>query len=368
MLIKKLSLILSLFMISSIAFADASEAVIDSGDGTLFNAITLDEEGNPVLAYWNLNEGELRVARCTDPNCQGSIETSSIAEGNAGFFFLNIVLDAENRPYVSYYDNESESVKIAICEDASCDEVTTLPLFESSGQESAIQLDENGYPVIAYYTGSELRLIRCEAAACEESTTNRIVEDNSSSNPSLDLQLDAEGSPMIAFARNISEDLNFFHCDSASCDGLAAIVPIDDDDFGSIDQISMAVNSEGNAVIAYYSLADNGLMLAICDDAFCGDVSVQKITEMRTSANISLALDEEDRPIIAYLEAIPGDLHLLSCSDAECEDSQDTPLSYKGQFVNLVLDADYYPVISLDNFGSRDKGLAVIHCDSRNCE
>jgi hypothetical protein len=362
---RKLSLVLCLFMISSLVFAHA-EAVIDSGDSTLFNAIALDAEGNPVLAYWNLNEGELRLARCTDPNCQNAQDVKTVAEGS--FYYITLVIDADNRPYISYYRDENSSVEIAICADAACDEVTIVPLYESSdrGQQASMVLDENGYPIIAYVTGEQLRLVRCEAVACQESRSINLVEEDSS-NPSLDLELDADGNPMIAFARNISNDLSFLRCDSPSCDGLGIVVPIDDDDFGSVDQISMAVSSEGTPVIAYYSLSENGLMLAICEDLFCGDVTVQKIAEMRSTANLSLVLDDEDRPIIAYLEA-SADLHLLSCEDANCEDSVDTALEFQGQFVNLVLDADDYPIMSFDNFGARSKGLAVIHCDNRSCE
>ena len=95
---------------------------VDSGGNVVgqFTSITLGADGLPVISYYDLISGDLRVAKCVIAACTGaSTRTTVDSAGNVGLY-TSITLGADGRPVISYFDNTNFHLKVAKCTSATC--------------------------------------------------------------------------------------------------------------------------------------------------------------------------------------------------------------------------------------------------------
>ena len=138
-----------------------------AGDVGEFASLAIGADGNPVIAYYKRSSGDLRVARCNDPACAGGNEKRSTvsAAGDVGqWASLGVGLDG--RPAVAFYDATLHFLKIARCNDPACtggnEKVTTLDSAGDVGQYASLAIGVDGVPVVAYFdaTNSKVKVAR----------------------------------------------------------------------------------------------------------------------------------------------------------------------------------------------------------------
>jgi hypothetical protein len=97
-----------------------------------YTSLQLDSSGYPVISYWDTANGDLRVMHCNDPNCTGGDE-SMTAPDTAGIVgdYTSLVLDSDGYPLISYYDLSNGDLKLLHCGDANCMISNTAPTVEA---------------------------------------------------------------------------------------------------------------------------------------------------------------------------------------------------------------------------------------------
>ena len=119
------------------------------------------------------------MLHCNDANCDPAVNGAESIEspdtgGDVGRF-TSLVLDDNGFPVVSYYDNSNDDLKVLHCNDANCDpavngaESTESPDTEGGnvGQYTSLVLDDNGFPVVSYYRSggtNDLKVLHCSDA------------------------------------------------------------------------------------------------------------------------------------------------------------------------------------------------------------
>ena len=100
----------------------------DTADGRSTSMLTLDAGGNPVVSYWDLTDSDLKVLHCNDANCAGGDDSISSPDtvGEVGRQ-TSLALDAGGNPVVAYYDLTNGDLKVLHCATQTCGPLAPTP-------------------------------------------------------------------------------------------------------------------------------------------------------------------------------------------------------------------------------------------------
>jgi len=87
------------------------------GGGTVggYTSIAIGADGRPLIAYYESNLGDLKLARCNNATCSNGAAIRTVdGPGNVGVG-LDIAMSDSGQAYIAYGDNTNENLKLAIC-------------------------------------------------------------------------------------------------------------------------------------------------------------------------------------------------------------------------------------------------------------
>ena len=138
-------------------------AVIDSdmkGENDTLR-IEIAPDGYPIIAYHA--DRTFKVAKCLDPECSQP-EINVVAQTGPIWNQPSIGFTPEGSPVLAFW-GVGRVLTIAVCQDNACGE-TSMTAFDSTVGNFTMVLDEDGFPVVAFYRDGGLQLARCTDPAC----------------------------------------------------------------------------------------------------------------------------------------------------------------------------------------------------------
>ncbi len=346
------------------------------GDVGAHTSLALDASGNPVVSYYDVTNGNLKVMHCNDRNCSGGGESITAANtaGDVGWS-VSQVLDASGNPVVSYYDVTNGNLKVLHCSNPNCSSGNSITSPDTAGDvgvHTSLALDAFGRPVVSYLdvTNGKLKVLHCGNSNCSSGNSITSPDTAESVGWFTSLALDTLGNPVISYYDAGILNLKVLHCGNPRCTGGNSITSPDTGGTVGL-YTSLALDSSGKPVVSYYDGTNSALKVLHCGNANC--TSGNSITSPDTAGNVghytSLALDASGKPVVSYYRFDTGDLKLLQCGDANCTGgnsitSPDTAGTV-GSFASLALDSSGYPVVSY--YDSTNGNLKLLHCNDRLC-
>ena len=356
-------------------YAIDSTVSLDTVIDPSWSSLQLDSNGNPVIGYYDYNGYDLKVILCGDATCSsGNIINSPDTIDNVGGG-PSLQLDLNGYPVISYYDYTNGNLKVLHCGNEDCSIITSIQSIDTVGlvgQDSSLQLDSNGYPVISYYDGtnSNLKIIHCGDEDCLIISSVQSPDTIGVVGSYTSLQLDSDGFPVISYYDNTNSALKVLHCGDEDCSIISSVQS--PDTVGLVGwYTSLQLDSNGFPVVSYYDATNGDLKILHCGDEDCSSGNI--ITSPDTVGNVgqttSLQLDSNGYPVVSYYDATNGDLKVLHCGDEDCSsgntiESPDTTGDV-GLYTSLQLDSNDNPVISYMDATNGD--LKILYCDDPNC-
>ncbi len=248
-----------------------------------------------------------------------------------------------------------------------------------------IELDSNGYPVIAYtdYTDYDLLVTHCNDKDCKgDDESLQVVYAIGTTGYYPSLKLDANGYPVIAFYDSSGGNLMLVHCNDVNCAGSNESIEIIESTNDTGYYPSLQLDGSGYPVISYYYGSGADLKLVHCNDVNCAgsNENINTVDSTGTVGNYqngnSLVLDGSGYPVIAYNDDTNNDLKIAHCNDANCAGSNESltaPLSVSADDSGLYskalqLDGSGYPMVSFANVTATPTYYSTyLHCSDANC-
>ena len=155
------------------ACTGASTLTIIDGAGSVgrYSSITLGADGLPVISYYDGANSFLRVAKCGNAACTGASTVTIVDNVGSVGLDTSITLGADGLPIISYYNITNGNLKVAKCVNATCTGASIVSTLDSAGTVgsfTSITLGVDGLPVVSYYdsTNSDLKVAKCTSATC----------------------------------------------------------------------------------------------------------------------------------------------------------------------------------------------------------
>jgi hypothetical protein len=93
------------------------------GSGGRYTSLALDSSGNPVISYFDSAMASLKLLRCSTPDCGNTFIRPAVAGpdrfGRVGQF-TSLRLDAAGVPIIAYYDISNGDLKVLRCRNTAC--------------------------------------------------------------------------------------------------------------------------------------------------------------------------------------------------------------------------------------------------------
>ena len=204
------------------------ERSIESPDTGVYDhhtSLILDAAGNPVVSYHDVTNGDLKVLRCGNVTCStGNTIARPDTAGVVGVT-SSLVLDPSGRPVVSYFDVTNGDLKVLHCYTPDCatgGTVERAAVPGTVGLWTSLALDAAGKPVISYLdaTNSALKVVHCDIASCADGQISVTVDNAGDVGSYSSLALDAAGNPVISYydgTLDVDGDLKLVHCGNPTC-------------------------------------------------------------------------------------------------------------------------------------------------------
>ncbi|MEY3990372.1 MAG: hypothetical protein RI985_1453 [Chloroflexota bacterium] len=219
------------------------------------SSIALNAAGIPFISYYDATNGDLKLAICNNKTtCDSPTRIPVDTVGNVGDY-TSIALNAAGIPFISYFDLNNGDLKLAICNNSTtCDdpELVLIESLEYVGTYSSIELTSAGIPVISYAdeTNTDLKLVICNDAIDCDTPVIKALDSTGVVGYYSSLALDANDIAHVSYIDDANGDLKLAICsDAYSCaTNTTSII----DSAGMVGYYTaIAINSAGTPVISY---------------------------------------------------------------------------------------------------------------------
>jgi hypothetical protein len=195
-----------------IACTSATLKTLDhSGNVGQYSSLTIGIDKLPLITYYDVTNGDLKIAHCTDVICEAAtitVLTFLQAEENVGQY--TSVTIAGGQGLISYYDATDHYLKSALCPDLPCTEPTLTTTPDKSGdvgQYSSVTIGMDSRPLISYYdaTNGDLKAAHCDDVICSSAKITTLIS-KGDAGQFTSIAVGADGLALISYYDVTKED------------------------------------------------------------------------------------------------------------------------------------------------------------------
>ncbi len=284
-------------------------------------SVAIGSDGLGLISYSFSNN--LHVAHCSNVACTSAVKTTldTIINSSMRMMGSSIVIGVDGLGIISYFNEDTDKLTVAHCENVLCTDATITPLDSASGQTS-ITVGGDGLALISYARSqAALKTAHCENLACTSATITTHIGDIPNSGGQIHITTGADGLGLIAFDAPVQNgrELRVAHCQDAACASVA-ISTVDRGGVGGTQSIT--IGDDGLGFISYNATLgnENGVKVAHCEDIACTSAITSVLdTFANAGRDIAVTIGSDSLPLISYVPGIPSitnGLRVAHCANA----------------------------------------------------
>ena len=166
--------------------------------------MTIGADGLGLISYYDLTNGDLKVAHCTNVACT-SATTQTLDEAGTVGHHTSVTVGADGLGLISYLDVSNFDLKVAHCANVACTSATTQTLDGTGtnvGQYTSVTVGADGLGLISYFDGTNgnLKVAHCANVACTSATT-QALDSTGNVGQYTSVTVGADGLGLISYLR-----------------------------------------------------------------------------------------------------------------------------------------------------------------------
>lgn len=298
----------------------------------LIPVLAIGNDGFPVIAYREGN-GALRVAKCADVACTGSVTRTTVVPGAVpGVDSLSIAVPVDGNPVIAFRDLTSGGVlRIAKCNDPACaggnEDVNAIATAGNNvARDAQLVIGSDGFPVIAHedVSNSNLLVTKCDDAACKGGGEVTVTADSSPNIVGYHAQIAirANGRPLITSIDATSGTLRVVDCQNLGCSASpVAVVGDNGKAIGAFSQ-ALTLGLDGLPTLVFVNGTDGSLRTARCADDHCFAGTANYATLDDPGADLrglSAVTAPDGTALVAYHDFTNFRLKVVKCGSRNCQ-------------------------------------------------
>ncbi len=324
----------------------------------------LSTDGTPVIPYFDTTgpNGQLNVVKCGNTDCSSgntitTVDSASISMGR----YTSVAISTDGFPVISYYDLTNGDLRVAKCTDIYCTSTTTtLTTVDDGGANvvgirTSLAIGTDGLPVISHHddTSGDLEFVKCGNAACSSGNSTTTLDSTGDVGDFASLAIGTDGAPVISYFDLTNGDLKVIKCGNTACSAGNTITTLDSSVAVIGKHTSLAIGTDGFPVISYYNETDGDLKVMKCGNTSCSSgnssTTVDTTDDIGQYTSIKLAVD--GFPVISYADITNEDLKVLKCGNAACSSGNaiytpDPSTNPVGTFTAIGISKDGSPYVA----------------------
>ncbi len=305
--------------------------VISNPDSTgtvgRYSSIAIGADGLGLISYYDVSNGDLKVAHCIDARCTGATLSTIDAGGDVGQY-TSIAIGADGLGLISYYDVTNANLRVAHCDNLACTSAasTTLDSTGDKGQYTSVTINGVGLGLVSYYdaTNANLRVAHCNNLACTSATITT-VDSTGDVGQYTSIATGSDGFGLITYADVGISTVKVAHCSNVACTSTDSIEVVD----YTAALSAVAVGADGLGLIAYYQgSSSRELRVAHCDDIACTDAPSTGVDGPFSYVSgyylPTIAVAPDGTALIGCADFSNRDLRVAHCSNIACTAAKTT--------------------------------------------
>lgn len=229
-----------------------------------YTSITIGTNGFPVISYYDAIGKDLKLASCNNRLCDFAFIRSFADSANMVGSNSSITIGTDGNPIIAYHDATNSDLKFAACANPSCS-TSTLRTVDSAATVSnnlSMTISVDGNPIIAYQDSlnSDLKVASCNDPTCG-SAVLRTVDTTGDSGLYPSITVGPSGNPIISHYDNLNGDLRFVECGDPTCTTSTSRTL---DTAGNVGyDTTITIGSNGAILVSYQDATNGDLKLAV---------------------------------------------------------------------------------------------------------
>jgi hypothetical protein len=341
-------------------------------------SLAIGTDGRGLIAYYDVTNGDLKVAHCNDVPCTSATLSAIDTAGNVGRF-PGLAIGADGLGVVSYSDVTNGTLKVAHCDDTACSTAATSTLAPVAvAGRTSVAIGADGLPFIAYVGAAggpenRVRTLHCANVACTTGQAQAHLIVGGGADLDAAVVVGNDGRPLIAYVPTdlvpAFPPIGLLHCDDAACTSAqAARAPMEPlVGQGHVQGPSLAIAPDGLPRLAFgRDYAGPGVVIQEtafqrCTDAGCQAGALESFPALEATPSLAVA----PSGLVLITWARPDQLTLARCTDADCVTFSQTCAPVLAANPSLALGTDSQPLAAV--FIPATSDLAVAHGIDEPC-